>query len=61
MKKNIYKELEKRVLVMDGAVGSLLQEYKLTEEDYRGDLLKDFAYDQKGNNDILSITKAFHY
>ena len=57
MKKNIYKELEKRVLVMDGAVGSLLQEYKLTEDDYRGDLLKDFAYDQKGNNDILSITK----
>ena len=56
MEKNIYKELEKRVLVMDGAVGSLLQEYKLTEDDYRGDLLKDFAYDQKGNNDILSIT-----
>ncbi len=55
--KNIQKELETRVLVMDGATGSLLQEYKLTEEDYRGELLKDFGFDQKGNNDILALTK----
>ncbi|NQU86787.1 MAG: methionine synthase [Mariniphaga sp.] len=55
--KYIYKELEKRVLVMDGATGSLIQEFKLTEEDYRGERLKDFTFDQKGNNDILSITK----
>ena len=55
-KKNIRKELKTRVLVMDGATGSLLQEYKLTEEDYRGELLKDFEFDQKGNNDILSVT-----
>jgi len=56
-KKNIRKELKTRVLVMDGATGSLLQEYKLTEEDYRGELLKDFEFDQKGNNDILALTK----
>jgi 5-methyltetrahydrofolate--homocysteine methyltransferase len=55
--KNIKKELETRVLVMDGATGSLLQEYKLTEEDYRGELLKNFEFDQKGNNDILALTK----
>lgn len=54
--KNIYKELETRVLVMDGAMGSLIQEYKLTEADYHGERLKDFPYDQKGNNDILSLT-----
>ncbi|MBN1820649.1 MAG: methionine synthase [Prolixibacteraceae bacterium] len=57
IEKNIYKELEKRVLVKDGATGSLIQEFKLSEEDYRGELLKDFPYDQKGNNDILSLTK----
>jgi 5-methyltetrahydrofolate--homocysteine methyltransferase len=54
--RDIRKELELRVLVMDGAMGSLLQEYKLTEEDYRGELLKDATHDQKGNNDILSLT-----
>ena len=56
-KKDIRKELETRVLVMDGAMGSLLQDYKLSEEDYRGELLKDATHDQKGNNDILSLTK----
>ncbi|NOY97562.1 MAG: methionine synthase [Chlorobi bacterium] len=55
-KKDIYKELESRVLVMDGAVGTLLQELKLTEEDYRGERFKDSRVDQKGNNDILSLT-----
>lgn len=42
---------------MDGAMGSLLQEYKLTEGDYRGSLLRNAEHDQKGNNDILSLTK----
>ena len=37
MNKNIYKELEKRILVLDGAMGSLIQLYKLTEEDFRGE------------------------
>lgn len=56
MQKNIYNELKKRVLVLDGAMGSLIQEYNLTEADYHGLRLKDFPYDQKGNNDILSLT-----
>ncbi len=56
LKKDIQEELKSRVLVLDGAMGSLLQEYKLTEEDYRGNLLKETSHDQKGNNDILSLT-----
>ncbi|HKL31522.1 MAG TPA: methionine synthase, partial [Tangfeifania sp.] len=56
IKKDIKKELANRVLVMDGAMGSLIQEYKLTEEDYRGEKLKNAENDQQGNNDILSLT-----
>ena len=59
MKKDfeIVKDLEKRILVIDGAMGTNIQSFMLKEEDYRGDLLKDFNFDQKGNNDLLSITK----
>ena len=57
MGKDIRKELEKRVLVLDGAMGSLIQTYKLSEADYRGEQFKDVARDQKGNNDLLSITR----
>jgi len=57
MTKDIRKELEKRVLVLDGAMGSLIQTYKLTEADYRGEEFKDALKDQKGNNDLLSITR----
>ena len=56
IKKDIRTELKTRVLVMDGAMGSLIQEYKLTKAEYHGQRLKDFPFDQKGNNDILSIT-----
>lgn len=56
IKNNIHEELSKRVLVMDGAMGSLIQEYKLTEADYHGQRLKDFQHNQLGNNDILSLT-----
>ena len=54
---DIKKELEKRILVLDGAMGTMIQQYKLTEEDYRGTRFKDFDADQKGNNDLLSITQ----
>ena len=57
MTKDIRKELEKRVLVLDGAMGSLIQTYKLTEADYRGEQFKNAVKDQKGNNDLLSITR----
>lgn len=53
----IVEELEKRVLVIDGAMGSLIQQYKLTEADFRGEQFKDFHKDLKGNNDLLCITR----
>ncbi len=55
--KNIYKELEKRILVLDGAMGTMIQQKKLTEEDFRGERFKNYSCDLKGNNDLLSITK----
>jgi 5-methyltetrahydrofolate--homocysteine methyltransferase len=54
---SIYSELEKRVLVIDGAMGSLIQQYKLTEADFRGDRFKNFHKDVRGNNDLLCITR----
>ncbi len=56
-KKDIRRELETRILVMDGAMGTLLQEYKFTEEQFRGELLRESTHDQKGNNDVLSLTR----
>ncbi|HXB40837.1 MAG TPA: homocysteine S-methyltransferase family protein, partial [Bacteroidia bacterium] len=61
----IEKELEKRVLVIDGAMGTMIQQYKLEEKDYRGKRFVDWHKDVKGNNDLLSITqpeiiKAIH-
>ena len=55
--KNIYKELEKRILVLDGAMGTMLQQYNFSEEDFRGKRFKDFPISVKGNNDLLSITQ----
>jgi len=57
MNKNIYKELEKRILVLDGAMGSLIQQFKLTEDDFRGEQFKNWASPIKGNNDLLCITR----
>ncbi len=54
---NIKDELNKRILIIDGAMGTMIQRYKLEEEDYRGDRFKDWHTDVKGNNDLLSITK----
>ena len=54
---NIRNELEKRILIIDGAMGTMIQRYKLTEADYRGDRFKDWPSDLKGNNDLLSITQ----
>ncbi len=53
----IYRELKERVLVIDGAMGSLIQECGLTESDFRGERFSDFPFDLKGNNDLLSITQ----
>jgi 5-methyltetrahydrofolate--homocysteine methyltransferase len=54
---NIYSEIEKRILVLDGAMGTMLQEYKFTEEDFRGERFKEHPIPLKGNNDLLSITQ----
>ncbi|MFZ7170157.1 MAG: homocysteine S-methyltransferase family protein, partial [Bacteroidota bacterium] len=55
--KNIRQELEKRILIIDGAMGTMIQRYKLSEEDYRGERFADWKSDLKGNNDLLSLTK----
>jgi 5-methyltetrahydrofolate--homocysteine methyltransferase len=49
--------LKERILIMDGAMGTMIQSYKLGEADFRGDRFKDHQKDLKGNNDILCITK----
>jgi 5-methyltetrahydrofolate--homocysteine methyltransferase len=54
---SITEEARKRILVLDGAMGTMIQEHKLQEEDYRGDRFKDFHVDLKGNNDLLSLTQ----
>lgn len=54
---DIRKELEKRILVIDGAMGTMIQRHKLTEADYRGERFKDWKSDVKGNNDLLCITQ----
>jgi 5-methyltetrahydrofolate--homocysteine methyltransferase len=54
---SIKQELEKRILVIDGAMGTMIQRHKLTEADYRGERFKDWPSDLKGNNDLLSITQ----
>ena len=53
----LYRELENRILLMDGAMGSLIQEYHLTESDFRGRRFASFRHDLKGNNDLLSLTQ----
>lgn len=54
---DIRKELEKRILVIDGAMGTMIQRYQLTEEDFRGERFRDHPSDLKGNNDLLNITR----
>ena len=56
-KPDIRELLKSRILLLDGAMGSLVQEYKLEEKDYRSNRFADFEYDLKGNTDILSITQ----
>ncbi len=51
------KQLARRILVLDGAMGTMIQRYGLTENQYRGDMFPDHHIDLKGNNDILSLTQ----
>lgn len=50
--------VSKRILILDGAMGTMIQQYKLEEKDYRGDRFANSEKMQKGNNDILSLTRA---
>ena len=54
---NIREELDKRILIIDGAMGTMIQRYKLAEKDYRGKRFASWHTDVKGNNDLLSITQ----
>ena len=53
----IKKELKKRILIIDGAMGTMIQQHKLTEGDFRGERFKNWPKDVKGNIDLLSITQ----
>ncbi len=57
MKPDIKELLKQRILVIDGAMGTMIQRYKLSEVDYRGERFANFHRDVKGNNDLLSITQ----
>ncbi|MFM2269322.1 MAG: homocysteine-N5-methyltetrahydrofolate transmethylase, B12-dependent [Bacteroidota bacterium] len=48
---------KRRILILDGAMGSMIQQYKLTEKEFRSDRFADFHKDVQGNNDLLSITQ----
>ena len=53
----IESALASRILIIDGAMGTMIQRYKLEEADYRGERFKDWPSDVKGNNDLLSLTR----
>ena len=54
---NILEEIKKRILVLDGAMGTMIQQYKLEEEDFRKGWFEDHKSSLKGNNDLLSLTR----
>jgi 5-methyltetrahydrofolate--homocysteine methyltransferase len=54
---SIEKALQQKILIIDGAMGTMIQRHKLEEKDYRGQRFKDWHTDVKGNNDLLSITQ----
>jgi 5-methyltetrahydrofolate--homocysteine methyltransferase len=54
---NIHDLLQQRILVIDGAMGTMIQRHKLEEADYRGERFKDWPSDLKGNNDLLCLTQ----
>ncbi|MEN9331881.1 MAG: hypothetical protein RLZZ94_971 [Bacteroidota bacterium] len=57
MSKKIESDLKQRVLVIDGAMGTMIQRYKLEEKDYRGERFANWKSDVKGNNELLNLTR----
>lgn len=53
----LYKALNEKILVLDGAMGTMLQQNKLAEEDDLGERFKDWEYSLKGNDDLLSLAQ----
>lgn len=50
-------QLKRRILLLDGAMGTMIQAYRMQEEDYRGEKFRDFDHELKGNNDLLCLTQ----
>ena len=57
MKQKIEDIIKQKILILDGAMGTMIQKHKLLENDYRGEEFKDHPKSQKGNNDLLTLTK----
>ena len=55
--KELVKASKKRILCLDGAMGSMIQSYNLEENDFRGDRFKNHNKDLKGNNELITITR----
>jgi 5-methyltetrahydrofolate--homocysteine methyltransferase len=53
----LHDTLARRIVLLDGAMGTMIQTFKLSEADYRGNRFADHAHDQKGNNDLLTLTR----
>ncbi|HEX5786684.1 MAG TPA: homocysteine S-methyltransferase family protein, partial [Woeseiaceae bacterium] len=53
----LLRSLDERILLLDGAMGTMIQSYRLSEEDYRGERFADWDRDLKGNNDLLCLTR----
>ena len=56
-RKLLAEAMARRILVLDGAMGTMIQRRELTEADFRGQRFKDWPRDVKGNNDLLSLTR----
>src|SRR5262245_64162679 len=57
VRETLKTQLAKRILVLDGAMGTMIQRYRLTETDFRGERFADHHHDLKGNNDLLVLTR----
>ena len=53
----LFSALQQRILLLDGAMGTMIQSFGLTEDDYRGNRFADWQSDLRGNNDLLSISR----
>ena len=56
-KERFLRLLNERILILDGGMGTMIQSFKLNEQDYRGERFADFPGQLKGNNDLLCITR----